>query len=123
MIEEAAGEQTGTPICAHAARRPPPAARRLPPAACRPRPPPATRHSQLFSSSTFRRSISIISQPNSPAGRLINLANMASCTDCDFALQNGGVIRGSLNIGNITYLDIKNMYPFGTSRRRVGIRV
>ena len=35
-----------------------------------------------------------------------------SCSDCDFALINGGAIRGSLGAGNITYLDIKALYPF-----------
>lgn len=39
--------------------------------------------------------------------------NEVTDIDCDIAITNGGAIRAELNSGDITYIDVKSVQPFG----------
>lgn len=47
--------------------------------------------------------------------QLVNLVYMELCDDCDFSLTNGGALRDGVAMGNITYLNLKSLYPFENS--------
>ena len=47
-----------------------------------------------------------------PLGRVSTDALLVNCDDCDLAIMNGGGIRSSLDIGNITFGELISVFPF-----------
>ena len=47
-----------------------------------------------------------------PMGRITNMANMAQCDSCNFAMMNGGAFRSSISTGDVTLQDLKSATPF-----------
>mmetsp|Transcript_7027 Transcript_7027/g.22960 ORF Transcript_7027/g.22960 Transcript_7027/m.22960 type:complete len:1583 (+) Transcript_7027:1431-6179(+) len=51
-------------------------------------------------------------RPDCSLGRVAALADLELCGDCDFALENGGVVRESINAGNVTAGDVRTSFIF-----------
>ncbi|KAJ8598406.1 hypothetical protein CTAYLR_003028 [Chrysophaeum taylorii] len=51
-------------------------------------------------------------KPDCSLGRVAALADLELCGDCDFALENGGVVRASIDAGNVTALEVRTSFIF-----------